>query len=528
MATTTNSRFLSIASREQDINTGWSIHVLDYKDMTSLVAIITEFSEFSFTQELNGVGTGSITMDEDSPFWVQLLENKSSTRLLLDREYVFEAWDRNTPRFAWLGQTVTNTVIGEDATRSVQISGPGIAQVLTWAKVWRPGWPTTVPIIKYINSTAQPGKKIPVWRETSYNDSLSAFQWGFPTNYPTMRMWYTVFQAAQRRGLIKFVKPMFTATTDSAKKPWQLIKTIQNVTGELYQPADRDQTLLDFLNNCTGQDFTAWFGQRLEWIMYPGFKLDVRTTIGTDRSQSVRYFHGNVISKERTRDREAIYNRVCAQDVDGDETNVTDSASVKEWNLREQWNTTTKEVTDVGLRSQIANRLVQQSKDEKDQWTLKVAYDTPDRVPFRNFFVGDKIGVNADFAGMGLVVVGDPVPYRVMAITINMTAENLIPECELTLQSMLDSKQNELQKQITKLINYPQSWNLGDLKNVNTAPATDGSSGGSNSLVYDPDNRTWNAGVGGSGSGGGVRVFFGTNDPSYTQTVNAGDIWVWG
>ena len=42
----------------------------------------------------------------------------------------------------------------------------------------------------------------------------------------------------------------------------------------------------------------------------------------------------------------AIANRITAQDVYGGESNRQDKTSIANWNLREQWNTTNKNVTD--------------------------------------------------------------------------------------------------------------------------------------------------------------------------------------
>jgi hypothetical protein len=532
MATTTASRYVKVGTPEPGIDSGWTIHVLDYKDMKSLVAVMTEFTEMSFTQELNAPGTGTVTLDEDSPFWTAILNNGSSNRALLNNEYVFEAWENGVPRFAWLGQTVENTIVGEDETRSVVISGPGIGQVLTWAKIWRPGWPTKVPVISYTDSVAVPVTKIANYRQTSYNDALSAFAWAFPVTWPTMRMWYTVFKAAQRRGLLKWVKLNFSATKDSAGKPWQLVQTIASASKQPFQPAELDESLLDFLNECTGQDYTKWFGQRLEWIMYPGFKLDVRPTIGQDRTKTVRFFQGNIISDQRTRDREEIFNRVTTQDRTGAESNRTDAASVKKWNIREQWNTTQKEVTDAKLRNQVADRLIAQTKDEKDQWSIQIPYNDPDRIPYRNFFVGDYVGLNADYLGNTPTAATAPVSMRVVAITVSVTSDSTIPDCELTLKSILDNKLDNLQKQITRLINEAKKVALGDLLNVDTTTATSGSSGSGSqpadgsSLTYSASNSTWQASATG-GSGGGNAVYFDTSDPAIGHAVSAGDFWIY-
>lgn len=527
MATTVSSRYLAILAPQPDINSGWSIHVLDYKDMKSLVAVVSEFTEMSFTIELNGPGTGSITMDEDSPFWGQLLNNGNSNRTLLNNEYVFEAWENNTPRFAWVAQTVENTLVGDDETRAVTISGPGIAQVLTWACINRPAWPTKVPIVRYDISQADGKTKIPVYRANSYQDTVPAFLWRFPMGWPTMRMWYTVFKAAQRRGLINWVTLMFGPLKDSGGQPWIAINTIDQVAeNEGYQPDTPSEHLLDFLGDCTGQDYSKWFGQRLEWIMHPGFKLDVRRTIGSDQSKYVRFFQGNIVSDSRTRDRESIYNRVISVDVDGNETTRQDAASVRSWNLREQRNEAQKNVTDATLMSQISDRVIAASKDEKDQWSIAIPYDDPGRQPFRNFNVGDWIGVNVDYFGATPTAVAGPQKERVMAITIHVNADATVPECELTLKSLIELQADDLQKQITQLINNPRVVDLNKAKQTkNLDTAVDGQV-----MVYSAKDKKWEPGTvsaSGSGGGGGA-MWVSATDPTTVSgnTVNPGDFWL--
>lgn len=515
MATTVSSRFLSVTTAPPNINTGWQIRVLDYKDMKTLVAIISEFASFGFTMQLNSAGTGTLTMDTDSPWFATKLNNDEPASSILNHEYVFEAWESGVRRFAWLGQTVENTIIGEDETRTTTISGPGIAGVLSWAVIMRPGWPKKPPKVGLT-----PNKK-PLLRSYSYNDKKPAFIWQFPMSWSSMRMWYTVFKAAQRRGVVRMVTPMFTATADSAKTKWVWIKTVDEIADQHgYQPQELNESLLDFLNECTGQDYTKWFGQRLEWIMYPGFKLDVRRRIGTDRSKTVRFFTGQLISDNRTRDRESIFNRVTAVDVDGVESIRTDAKSVKAWNLREQRNETNKNVTDNTLRSQLADRYILQSKDEKNQWEIKIPYGLPGRVPFHAFYVGDTIALNG-------------TNFRVKAISISLAADQTDPDCELTLQSVIEARLDDLQKQITRLINDPRQFTLDDIKDVKIPAKPKVKSG----LVYDPETKKWVAEAVKTdttipdttgGGGGGPRVYIQSVDPTFSgkNTVDAGDFWL--
>lgn len=525
--TTTASRFLSITRSGQNLNTqsGFTVHVLDYKNFKSLVAVISEYEALSFTEQLNDPGVGSITLDEDDPAWGTILNNRQSKRGIIDKQYVFEIHDRDQPRFAFMPQTISSG-IGEGETRSITISGPGIAAVLRWACILRPGWPTKVPIVARKPSQANPAKSYPIYRVNSYNDKLPAFLWRFPIRWPSMRMWWTVFKAAQRRGLLGWVTPAFTAYSDTNQRPWIDVTTIDEVAErEGYQPPEPAMNLLDFLADCTGQDYSQWFGQRLEWLMKPGFRLEVRRGFGTDRSDRVRFFQGSIVNATRTRDRENIYNRLVVTDVDGNEVNVSDGSSIARWNIREQRNETHKNVTDKKMVSYIADRLLIQQKDEKDEWTIKVPYDVSGRVPYLHYFPGDEVGVNWEFNGTTPYSAA-PNKLRIMAITISISADTTVPDVELTLQSLIDSKMQEIEKQITRLINNPVGVKLSDIKDT-TGLITVKEEGSEKTLVYNPETRKWEAADTSTlGGGGGGSVHIQKADPSTTGTVSPGDFWL--
>lgn len=518
MAVTVNSRFLAIAAKQPNINTGWQIRVLDYKDMNTLVAIMPEFVEFSFTQQLNDPGVGSITVDTDSKWWSGSLNNGWSNNAIREREYVFEAWENGIRRFAWLGTTVVNQLASDDETQQTVISGPGIAGVLKWACIMRPGWPKVPPVVG-----KTPSNK-PLRRSTSSSDHLPAYLWQFPMNWTTMRMWYVVFRAAQRRGVIPWIDPMFDALKDSNKQSWLYVRTLQAITDNHgYQPPTPSENLLDFLNDCTGQDYSKWFGQRLEWMMYPGFKLDVRRRIGTDRTRTVRFYTGQLVDNERTRDRENIYNRVVAVDVEGTESTAVSKTSISTWNLREQRNETNKNITDKALRSELSKRYLEQSKDQKSEYAIKIPYNEWGRVPFTNFRVGDTISVSSSGRDYTDIVMG---AYRVLAITIRLGSDQEVPDCELTLQSVIDSKMAELEKRITQLINEPRNFSLEDLKNLRIPEKPTVRS----ALVYNPETDKWEAdpdyNTGGDDTG--INVYFSPTDPALvnTNTIKAGDFWL--
>lgn len=518
MAFTVNSRFLPVAAKQPSLNSGFQIRVLDYKDMTSLVAIMPEFTAFSFSQELCAPGTGSVTLDTDSPWWSLTMDNGLSHFALRDREYVFEIWENGLRRFAFLGQVVEQQIIGDDETHTTTISGPGLGQVLTWACIQRPGWPKKVPIVKYedilVGTTT---KQIPVYRDVSSNDNLPAFGWRFPVKWTTMRMWFTVFKAAQRRGLLPFVTPLFDGIQDSNKQDWQYVRTLQTIVDDHgYQPETPEENLLDFLNDCTGQDYTKWFAQRLEWMMYPGFRLDVRRRIGVDRSKSVYFFTGQIINDTRTRDREEIYNRITAVDVDGNESIATSAASIATWNIREQRNDTNKNITDKTLRNELAKRYLSQSKNEKSEWSIQVPYDLPGRIPFRHFFVGDDISVSDTH----VATMNRTQKYRVMAITLSMSSDSTVPEVELTLQSLIDTRLQQLEKRVTQLVNQPRVVELEKLKNIEIPDKPTVKS----NLTYNPETRKWVA----EPVKASPQVFLQAADPAATPAngVKPGDFWV--
>lgn len=516
MAITNNATFLTVTKPLPFEGSGYEVHILNYRDYTTLDAILTEFSALSISPALNDSGMGSITLDADSPFWKRAIgDNNISAVSIRDKEYVFEVWEDGVKRFAFLGQSVDENQVAEDGSRTITISGPGIGDVLKMACIMRPGWPRTPAVVGKDKTGAV------IRRSTSSSDLVPAFLWKFTLTWPTMRMWGATLRAAQRRGIIPYVKPTFTAFKDSAGKSFQYVPTVSTVASrEGYQPDNPSMTLFDWLNQCTGQDPSTYFAQRLEWMMLPGFRLDVRTQIGVDRSDTVRFFDAQVATRERVRDRQDIRNVITAVDVVGGESIVTSKTSVAAWQRREQRNDTNKNVTDKTLRGKLADAYLDQQSDQKSEWTVKIPYDQPNRRPFRNFNVGDWIGI-VSYIGLN---VSQVAKYRIMAMTIAVSTDSDTPDVELTLESVMDDRLKRLEKSITKLLNKPNKISLADLADVK-APA-DGTTTGGN-VQYNPATNSYSVGTdyGGSSSssGSGGRVFFQSSDPG-TAAVT-GDFW---
>jgi hypothetical protein len=506
---TSNSLFLSVLDVPPLQNVGWEVRVRESVNFGYHVAIIVDFTELSVGPELSDPGNGSVTLDRDHPMWTRLLRTGEPATALLDREYLWEAYEDGALRFQWLAQQIKETPVEEDGARQITISGPGVAAVLAWAVIMRPGYPHTLPKkITNPDSTMDAADS-----GDSYSDAIAAYKWRFPPSWPTMRMWYTLLASAQRRGAVRWVVPTFTATKDSAGITWEWVATSENTgagqtAGQGYSPT-LGQSLLEFLGECTGQDADKYFAQRLEWMMHPGMRLEVRKTIGVHREKQVIFPEGLIQRVERTRDREELVNHVVVTSETGAESIAADAASIARWNRRESYQDQYGNLADPARRTAAAQTYLAQKKDEKSGWSITVPADLPGRRPFRNFNVGDWIAITP-YNDLG---VSTPEPYRVLAIVVSVQGE--VPVCELTLQSKFDARQLELERKLTFIVNHPNSRTINLPK------------GGSGVPIKNPDN-SWsyqNPGDigGGGGGGGGGRVFVQDDDPGGQAQV--GDLW---
>lgn len=425
-----NGVFFTVRQTPSLGEVGWTVRVLDYRDFATPVAWVHEYLQLTVGPELNAPGAGAIVMDADSPFWARTLPNGEPATVLLDREYLWECYEDGVLRFQFLGSNVDEHILEPDETRAITVSGAGIGHVLSWASV--------LP------------KVFPLQTDPGIVDPLSPSTWtGFPTDWSAMRIWLHMLWISQARGTIRFVTPLFTETTDSGGAAWEVVATQGVVSGAITQIVPEPGTnLLDLLNVHTGQDLTKQFAMRAEWFMHPGFKLDVRKTIGVHRENQVIFFEGNLDTKERVRVRDQIANYVVTVDVYGNSSFATDPTSIGVWQQREQLQNRNPNVTDPARRDAIGHVVLAQHKDENSQWTIKVPYDQPGRKVFVDYDIGDWIGISNVAPDCAC-----PVDvYRVMAIIVNVT-EGAPPTLELTLQSKLDALQRDLQQQLTSILN---------------------------------------------------------------------------
>ncbi len=480
---TSNSVFFAVVTAPPLDNAGWSVRVLDHTDFSTVVAYVNEWSTLAIAPQLNDPGTGSIVLDADSPFWATTLPNGEPATVLRDREYLWEAWENGVLRMQWLGTTRRQVEVTDDETRPWSISGPGAAHVLTWAKVFPPGFP----------------------------DPPAELTWPFTDTTPAMEIWLNLLQAAQGRGTVPWVQPIFTATRDAAGAIWADVATTYTTPGRLMPELGSD--LLTQLDTATGQTLSKPAGMRAEWVMWPGFQLDVRPTIGVHRESTVIFYETQLRSVEKVGLSENVANVVVVRDSYGNITPATDATSIARWNRRE-WLHQQDNADEQAKRSAIAQIMLDQRSGERESWTIQVPYELPDRRPFVDYQLGDWIGVGLHDPVNGHVTNA----YRVVAIAVQID-DTGTPTVELTLQSVLDSKQRELEKQLTAVVNT--------VTNVSNTIGTELPVGPDVPLVYQPGTG-WipvsdlDLG-GGGGIGGGIQVFIQADDPG--TDAHTGDFW---
>jgi len=498
-----NSVFFAVRPIPALDDVGWTCRVLSYTNFTTPIAYLNEFIELSAGPELCAPGAGSITLDADHPMWQVPLPNGDPPTTLLDHEHLFQCYQDGELRFEFLGSNVEEHLLEDDETRAITISGPGAAQVLTWGTILPAYFPPAKEVNQTVNTT-DPAGNVTVWP-------------GFPTTYPAMRIWRQLLLKAQARGTIKYVTCLFSDTTDSAGDPWVVVQTPTTVADPKTPiTPDPGTNLLDLLNIHTGQDLTKQFAERTEWVMWPGFKLDVRKSIGTYRDKQVVFYEGQTFGKERTRDRADVANYIVTADVNGSTSFASDPTSIAAFQQREMLQYNNKEVTDPARRMAITRVFLGMHKDEQDQWTITVPYDEPGRKPFVDYGLGDHIAV-ATFQPDGSSVKDT---YRVLAIVVKTDQDGAIT-VELTLRSKIEETLRKLQAQLTTILNTPGK--VGDPGTIKPTPVTTIPPGSGpvyqdpngNLIVGDPNTS--------GGSGGGVRVFIQPTQPFF---ANVGDFWL--
>ncbi len=511
---TSNSVFLEVLPTALE-EIGWEIKVLSHTDYTTELATIPRFDSLTVGVELSGKGAGSIQLDLDDIVFSNTLSSGDPSSDLLDYENLWNAYYNGVLRGQWLGEAVEEIVAADDSVHSVVVSGAGPAALLAQGVVYPAGFP---------QSQVSTDPLAPVGLPTSFEPE------------PIFKIYLAYLEEIQNRGTITYIDPMFSDTGDSGGVEW----ADTNSTGwsPLFDPGEGSQVfnsgavlgknMYELLELLSGKDATKPMTVIVDWLMRPGFKLDVRKNLGSHLEDRVIFSLGGAIKKlQRNRVRDSIANVVVVRDELGSYSIATDEESITKYGRREMLvQKSGPQAVDPALRPQIADVTLEQNKDEKSSWVVKVAPDKEGRVVFEDYNVGDWVGVER--------AIGVVDPYRVLVITVGVD-KNGTMEVELVLQSLLEFQQEELARQLSVIentisnlpypeINFPTDFNPDDF----SIP------------VFNPDTGQWDAtgldslgglggdfgggGFGGSGGfGGGIHMFIQTDDPG--DAAAEGDLW---
>lgn len=226
----------------------------------------------------------------------------------------------------------------------------------------------------------------------------------------------------------------------------------------IYEPP-RGMSLLDLLDETTGGQQEASYRGPIyaEWQMWPRFQLHVQPQLGRDRSGRVRFFDYSTTMKSRDVDRryDEIRNLIAVRLVSGDSageyTVASSGFSRTRWGQREYYQEL-EGAYSRQARSQIARTILQAKAVEQESQTVQVSGNTAGRRPFRDYQVGDWIGL-VRFNGAADSTVDR---YRVIGMTVKVSGDagsgGQGVTVELILSSVRQSRAVWLQRQIDALI----------------------------------------------------------------------------
>lgn len=433
-----NPLFLEVYEEPPLQGVGWEVVVRDPSDFSDIIAINPEFISLQFTVEMSGEGIGSINIDYDYDLFQRPHSFPQTMSIrLLNEENLWEFYEDGQLRFQWFASKVSDVQADKSEERPITISGPGIAHCLSWAVVMPPGFPT---------STA------PFW---TFKD------------VSVMNAYWQLLRAAQQRGTIGFVLPKFTSTRDSIGLLWADDPSFSSTVfvEELafgFKP-DLGTNLLDLLNQVTGQEATEPWPINYDWIMRPNFSLEVRKEIGVHRENEVVFSRGHsIVKKQRNRQRDDISNYIVVRDIYGRTTLRTNPTSISYYRQREAL-FNKSQVLSNSLRAQIADTYLRLTSNQMTTFDLAIDPTAERRRPFREFNVGDYIGVDNE---LGQIEIN-----RVMAISCKISSDGEF-DCELSLGSRDQLNERKAKRRLTQLENRRATGSLLDTPGVRINPTT--------------------------------------------------------
>ena len=393
-----NYGYVEIYPAESLENVGWYLIAKHGSSFGTIVAQVFRFNELTVMKEISAEGGGSVVIPADDPVFTTPMPNGLSGTIF-DYELLWQVVRNGMVVHEWLGEDPGETIIpdSQGGTLANSLSGRGTAKVLEWACALPKDYP---------GATSSDTRKF----------SLR----------PPMALWLLLLQECQAQGYLTWIEVTFSETADSAGQPWLDSLELDITPGE---------NLLELLNRfCELSD--------LEWVMYPGFLLEVRRTFGTNKEDYVAFYKGAYqLGQSKNRTRRDLANEVIAVAGNGRIASASDSDSIAIWNKRMR----IVEIGDAGgvsAAQTAANINLKMLAEESVSKTIEVLPNETTRRIFDDYYVGDYIGIqNSDLSFDSLRVV-------TATISISDTSEERL---ELSLMTKWEAREVRLQKLLERM-----------------------------------------------------------------------------
>lgn len=297
------------------------------------------------------------------------------------------------------------------------------------------------------------------------NVTTPSYQGAIYLGQPMMGIWQDQLFAARERGTIRFVATSVSLKADSFGRAWTDTQNVQAVNGT---------DLYSFLQSATSV-------VNADYVMNPGFQLVVgqpavgEVSLGVDRSQFLILREGlDCAAKQRVRARNLITTSVGGENSDGHEISASSPAFTAQWGQREGWFQTAVQVDPVSMAYATAAALAQ-NETEVVSWTLTLVPNIENKTVFKNFDVGDWLGLEEpDFAGV------DDIRVTAIAVQVdsagNETHELTLISYIQWLQEQLTYISNRLGGQFVNVIGTspvaPSKYGTGQVPTYYTPAAT--------------------------------------------------------
>jgi hypothetical protein len=311
------------------------------------------------------------------------------------------------------------------------------ADKITWTERLRGeyDWPTTYVVLMFgIEHLQGASGMSPPLSAYMYDLNVSVL----PNTETSMQVFRQYLETAQARNVIPFVRLGFTDTEDSSGRAW---------VGKLGTDLNEGMSLADALNNLTQL-------QQADWVMDADFVLNAYQRMKGDEAIPPVYFSkddvvfhesGSQVTKERSRNRDGIANAIVGKSNTGEYAYIEDADSIEKYNKREAFISAgnADDVTDLAA---LLDSTIEELKEEKVSWKIVVAADQPGRRIFKDYNLGDWIGIE-NLDNNGNISVGQ---WRVVGIAISLAADSTLT-VELTLQSRRELLIERLKQQVANM-----------------------------------------------------------------------------